>query len=77
MVGDYLSTSFMNGKARTVFASAKAGTCQLGVITSCNEFMVSPKAGLSALGGSAPVRHAVRYHGAGTAHWTGGLLLLR
>ncbi len=77
MMGDYLSTSFLAGKARTVFASAKAGTCQLGQVTTCKEFMVSPTAGLSALGGRTPVRSAVRYRGPGTAHRIGGLLLLR
>jgi hypothetical protein len=48
MVGDYISTSFgSNGRAYPVIANASAGSCSLGQITSCHEFMVAPTGGLS------------------------------
>jgi hypothetical protein len=46
MVGDYISTSFSNGKAFPVIANATSGTCTQGQITSCHEFMVVPTNGL-------------------------------
>jgi len=46
MVGDYISTSFLNGKAFPVIANATSGTCTRGQITSCHEFMVAPTNGL-------------------------------
>lgn len=52
-VGDYISTSIAgNGRAYPVIANATAGTCTLGQITSCHEFMVSPTGGLAVTGGS-------------------------
>ena len=55
MVGDYISTSYIGSKAFPVVADATTGTCQLGQITSCHEFMVAPTTGLSAASGSIPV----------------------
>jgi hypothetical protein len=52
MVGDYISTSFSGGTAHGVFAGATAGSCTLGQITSCNEFMETPSSGLAAVGSS-------------------------
>ena len=58
MVGDYISTSvFANGKADPVFAVATKGTCTLGQITSCHEFMKAPVGGLSVAVGTIPVGH--------------------
>jgi hypothetical protein len=58
MVGDYISTSFFaNGKADTVFALAKRGTCTLGQIKSCHEHMFAPTGGIAAAGGNIPVRN--------------------
>ncbi len=57
MVGDYMSTSILgNGKADTVFAFAKKGTCVQGQITSCKEFMWAPTGGLAVTGGTNPAR---------------------
>lgn len=53
-VGDYMSTSIMNGRAFPVFARAKPGTCTLGMIESCDEHMVAPKRGLPVRGGDVP-----------------------
>jgi hypothetical protein len=65
MVGDYISTSILaNGKADTVFAVAVKGTCTLGNITSCKEFMDAPTGGLSVLAGTNPASSAgVVWHG--------------
>ena len=41
MVGDYISVSFMDGKAIPVFAVGTEGACELGDITSCNEWIAS------------------------------------
>jgi hypothetical protein len=41
MVGDYTSVSFASGHADSVFAVARPGTCQLGQVGSCNEFMAA------------------------------------
>jgi hypothetical protein len=41
MVGDYISVSFLNGNAVPVFAVASAGKCEVGDITSCNEWIAS------------------------------------
>jgi len=51
-LGDYISTSIVGSKAFPVIANAKAGTCTLGQITSCNEFMVAPAAGLKIQAGT-------------------------
>ena len=52
MVGDYISTSFSGGTAHGVFAGATAGSCTLGQVTSCNEFMETPSSGLAAVSSS-------------------------
>jgi hypothetical protein len=76
-LGDYVSTSILGDLAFPVIANAKKGTCTLGQITSCKEFMVAPKDGLPVAGGAiaaGPERpipgvrsdHAPR--GAHTAH---------
>jgi hypothetical protein len=57
MVGDYISTSFSNGKAFPVIANATTGTCTVGQITSCHEFMVAPTNGLAIRAGTIPVGH--------------------
>jgi hypothetical protein len=65
MVGDYISTSILgNGKADTVVAVANKGTCVLGNITACKEFMFAPTGGLSVLAGTNPVGHdrVVSFH---------------
>ena len=56
-VGDYVSTSFIDGRAYPVIANAKAGSgdCTLGQITSCDEFMVAPRNGLAVTGGPIPL----------------------
>jgi hypothetical protein len=51
-VGDYISTSILNGDAFPVIANATQGTCTLGQITSCHESMVAPTAGLPITGGA-------------------------
>jgi hypothetical protein len=52
MVGDYISTSFgSDGRAYPVLASARGKSCQLGLISSCHEFMVAPVGGLAITGG--------------------------
>ncbi len=57
MVGDYISTSILgNGKADTVVAVATKGTCVLGNVKACKEFMDAPKGGLAVLAGTNPVR---------------------
>jgi hypothetical protein len=58
MVGDYMSTSVLgNGKADSVFAFAAKGTCTLGNITSCKEFMWAPTGGIAVMAGTNPVVH--------------------
>jgi hypothetical protein len=52
MVGDYISTSILNGKFYPVWANARQGNCAIGQITSCHEFMVTPTGGLAITGGS-------------------------
>jgi hypothetical protein len=54
-VGDYVSTSFIDGRAFPVIANAKEGVCTLGDVDSCDEFMVAPKKGLAANGGTIPI----------------------
>jgi hypothetical protein len=57
MVGDYLSTSILgNGKADSVFSFAPKGTCTLGQIRSCHDYMYAPTGGLSVGAGTNPVR---------------------
>ena len=70
MVGDYLSTSFVAGKALSVFAAATPGSCVLGNILSCNEMMVAPASPLRATGGTAPLRTNVLYRGSGVVRTT-------
>ena len=41
MVGDYVSVSFVGGKAVPVYSVATEGTCKLGDITSCNVWTAS------------------------------------
>jgi hypothetical protein len=57
MVGDYISTSFSAGKAFPVIATATTGTCAVGQITSCHEFMVAPARGLAVRPGTISVGH--------------------
>ena len=57
MVGDYMSTSFVNGKAFPVLIVARTGTCQLGQITSCKETSAIPVGGLAPAAGTIPVGH--------------------
>jgi BNR/Asp-box repeat len=54
-VGDYISTSILNGKAYPVIANAKKAVCTLGQVGSCHEFMVTPTNGLSVTAGTVPV----------------------
>jgi hypothetical protein len=63
MVGDYVSTSFgSNGLAYPVIPKSTGSNCQLGQITSCNQFMVAPTDGLANLPGRHPVvNDPVRY----------------
>lgn len=64
MVGDYMSTSFAGGLAFPVFMVARAGTCQLGQITSCKVNAVAPVAGLVGGPGLFPVaRDPILYTG--------------
>jgi hypothetical protein len=64
MVGDYISTSILgNGNADTVFSLAKKGTCTLGQVKSCKDFMWAPTGGLSVTGGANPVGHQVLWTG--------------
>ena len=51
-VGDYMSTSFIDGRAFPVIANATERDCTLGQINSCREFMVAPKRGLAVNGGA-------------------------
>jgi hypothetical protein len=51
-VGDYISTSIFSDRGYPVIANATAGTCTLGQITSCDESMVVPQAGLKIRGGA-------------------------
>jgi hypothetical protein len=48
MVGDYISVSFLGGRAYPVYETANAGTCDLGDVMSCDEFTVTPTGGLAA-----------------------------
>jgi hypothetical protein len=65
-VGDYISTSFAGGKAFPVIANATEGTCTLGQITSCHEFMVAPSSGLLVTDGTIPVGNERPVAGGGT-----------
>ncbi|HEX9410180.1 MAG TPA: sialidase family protein [Actinomycetota bacterium] len=57
MVGDYMSTSFVNGKAYPILIVARRGTCQLGQIRSCKVTSAIPVGGLAPAAGTIPVRH--------------------
>lgn len=50
MVGDYISTSFAEGKAHPVYVLARSGSCDLGQITSCLVTAVTPRRGLGVVG---------------------------
>jgi len=54
MVGDYISTSFLNGKAFPVLIIARSGTCTQGQITSCKETSAIPVGGLAPAAGTIP-----------------------
>jgi hypothetical protein len=56
MVGDYISTSFVNGRAYPVVIIAKAGTCTLGQINSCKVTSAIPRGGLAPAAGTIPLR---------------------
>jgi hypothetical protein len=72
MVGDYMSTSFVNGRAYPVLETARKGTCQLGQITSCKEMSAIPVGGLAPADGTIPVGHdRVVYTGPSQAPSTG------
>jgi hypothetical protein len=78
MVGDYFSASFAGGTVHPVWMSATAGACQLGAITSCNEFAVSPVSGLPARGGAlSPARSEGAIPGARSDHPTNVLRTAR
>jgi BNR repeat-like domain len=69
-VGDYISTSIFSDRGYMVIANATAGTCTLGQITSCHEFMGAPATGLPITGGplvarAGPVRSTHSDHPAG------------
>lgn len=51
-VGDYISTAIVGKKAYPVVADATKGTCTLGQITSCHEFMAAPSRGLKIRAGT-------------------------
>jgi hypothetical protein len=57
MVGDYMSTSFVNGRAYPVVIVARNGACTLGQITSCKETSVVPIGGLAPANGTIPMGH--------------------
>jgi hypothetical protein len=67
-VGDYVSTSIIGDKAFPVIANAKKGTCTLGQITSCHEYMVSPTNGLPVSAGTVPVGNEHPVAGARSDH---------
>jgi hypothetical protein len=67
-VGDYISTSIIGDKAFPVIANAKKGTCTLGQITSCHEFMVSPANGLPVTAGTVPAGNERPVPGARSDH---------
>lgn len=54
-VGDYISTSIVGDLAFPVIANAKKGTCVVGQIDSCHEYMVAPTGGLAVQAGTIPV----------------------
>ncbi len=72
MVGDYMSTSILGGKAWTVFAKSKGSACTLGQIKSCQQKMVAPASGLAVTGGQIPVGRE-RPVALGLGRATGGL----
>jgi hypothetical protein len=55
MVGDYISTSIVDGTAWTVFAKSKGSSCTLGQIKSCKQAMYAPAGGLSVGAGTVLV----------------------
>ena len=69
-MGDYISTSISGGNAFPVMPDAKKGTCVLGDITACNEFMVSPTNGLALAAGTIPVGAERPLAGARSDHAT-------
>jgi hypothetical protein len=57
MAGDYMSTSFVNGRAYPVVIVARSGACDLGQIKSCKVTSVIPVGGLAPAHGTIPVGH--------------------
>ena len=55
-VGDYISTSIVNGLAHTVIANATQSTCAPNQLKACHEPVVSPKNGMAITGGSRVAR---------------------
>jgi hypothetical protein len=55
-VGDYISTSIVNGLAHTVIANATQAACAPGQLKACHEPMVTPKNGMAITGGSRVAR---------------------
>jgi len=74
MVGDYMSTSFVGGKAYPLLIIARSGTCQLGQITSCKEASAIPVGGLAPAAGTIPVD---RSPAVASVQATGGLKTAR
>jgi hypothetical protein len=71
-VGDYISTSIVNGLAHTVIANATGSTCVPNQLKACHEPMVSPKSGMAITGGNRLAR-SPRVRVSGSAHsWHGG-----
>ena len=77
MVGDYVSTSYAGGKAHPVFMNATAGSCTLGIVTSCHEFAVTTSTGIRAGPATLPLDHATPVPGARSDHPATGPLTQR
>jgi hypothetical protein len=70
-LGDYISTSISGGRVFPVIANAKKGTggsCTLGQITSCKEYMISPTNGLPMADGTVPIGPELPVPGARSDH---------
>jgi hypothetical protein len=67
-LGDYTSTSIIGDLAFTVIPNAKKGTCTLGQVGSCHEYMVAPANGLPVKGGTIPSGGARRVPGVHSDH---------
>jgi len=55
-VGDYISTSIVEGQAIPVIANATLSACTPGQVASCHEFMVAPTTGLPVIAGTRVAR---------------------